>query len=198
MPNKAMWDAAIAIVFLVTFVMVGVCIGYLLWGRQDEAVTEGHATPIQMDDGSLVASREPDAKPSVPEPKHPEGMTPVTTVEGTVAGGKPVQKPVQPGDTICKTSDDFTCPTVTVRIDLLRDPQGTYRAQITSSTGEVLDGVDIPREPIMRPIRRNWTVGLERDSDGRSGAFVAREFGRLSVGVSANQDTATARVGVKF
>lgn len=190
-----MLNNAVATACFLAIVGIGVCIGYFIWGRQVDVVTETHATPIAMDDGSLVVAREPDGKASVPEPVHPKGTTVVRTVEATVSGGEPVQKPDTPD---CPTAADFTCPPVTVRIDILRDDHGTYRAQVSSNTGEILDGVDIPREPITVAKRLPWSAGYERDIDGRQGAFLSRDVGRLVIGASVNQDIVTGRIGWRF
>ena len=206
MPNKAIIDLAVAGLIIAILVAIGICIGYLVWGNQAETVTEDYAPQHEMADGSVVASREPDGKSSVPEPVHPEGHKVVRTVEATVIGGKPVQKPDIPGivDTVqknsgsCPTADDFTCPPVAVRIDLLRDTAGGLRAQVSSNTGDVLDAVDIPREPIIRLKSRPWAAGYEQDSDGRRGAFIARDFGRITIGASLSTDTATARIGWRW
>lgn len=193
-----MLNNAVATVCFLAIVGIGVCIGYFIWGRQVDVVVEGHATPISMDDGSLVVAREPDGKTTIPDPERPKGTTVVRTVEATVSGGKPVL--VQPDLIVdrCPTAADFSCPPVSVRVDLLRDTHGTYRAQVTSNTGEVLDGVDIPREPIIVPKRLNWSAGYERDMDGKQGAFLARDVGRLVIGASVNKDAVTGRIGWRF
>ncbi len=200
MPNKAVLDIAVAGLIIGFLVATGIIIGFLIWGQQVETVTEWHATPIQMADGSVVVSREPGAKPTVPDPEKPKGTTVVRTIEATVNGGGPVLKPIEAREPKeeCYSAQDFTCPPVTVRIDLLRDDYGTYRAQVSSNTGEVLDGVDIPREPVQVLVQRKWVAGYERRDDGRSGIFVARDVGRIQLGASATQDSLSGRIGWRF
>lgn len=203
-----MLDNAVAAFVALMLVAIGVCIGYWIWGSEVTTVREDYAPAIDMPDGSKVLSREPDGKVETPAPKRPSGHKVIRTVEVTVQGGKP--KPVEPrriADTFqpqgCVQLDDLTCPAVTVRVDLLRAPDGTLRAQASSADGMVLDGVDIPREPTLLQVRRPWAVGYEQDTAGRRGAFAQRDVGRLVLGVSVTGSEAdgaaiAGRVGVRF
>ena len=191
--------SAMACAIVIVLVGLGVALGYLIWGRQSDTIVEGYAHQVNMDDGSVVLSREPDGKPDVPEPAHPAGTKVTRTIEATVSGGKPVQKPDTEPNTACLSAQDFTCPPVTVRIDLLRDKHGTYRAQVSSNAGEVLDGVDIPREPVTIAKRLPWAIGYQRDLDGVHGVYLTRDIGRIEVGASITQGaTAQARIGWRF
>ena len=186
---------------------LGVAIGYLIWGRQVDYVVEDYKPQQNMADGSVVLSREPDGKVSVPEPVHPKGHKVIRTIEATVAGGEPVRvnppsdSQIASGEPIteCLSAQDFTCPPSVVRVDLLRAKDGTYRAQVSSSTGEVLDGVDIPREPATVTKRLPWAIGVQRDLNGVNGLYITRDIGRLEVGGSVTQDaTVQGRVGWRF
>lgn len=211
MPNKAVLDVAVAAAIIAFLVGAGVLAGYLIWGREVVAVKETHATPIQMQDGSLVLSREPDGKATVPEPERPAGHKVVRTSEVTVQV-EPEMRPkvepkrvdcvsVAPGETVCGecfSKEDFYCPPVTVRADLLEAPDGTYRVQVSTDKGEILDGVDIPVAPIYKPVSRKWAVGYEQDSDGRRGAFLQREIGRIVLGGTVTEDAISGRIGWRF
>ena len=172
---------------------LGVCIGYLIWGQQDGVTVEPYAPPISMADGSLVLSREPDGKPTLPEPTHPKGTKVGRTIEATVSGGAPVRKTPEiehdGGNVLsdsavkeCLTTTDFVCPPVTVRIDELTYPDKSRRFQIVTDKGEVLDGVDIPREPMSTVNRRNsLTVASDGGRNG-AGLYTRKVWRGLSLG----------------
>jgi hypothetical protein len=218
MPNK---DVLVALAIVGFLFGLGLMAGYWIWGREVVHVVEDFAPAIEMDDGSKVLSREPDGKPSTPAPRVPKDHKPVRTIEVTVNGSKPVlnvtrkvtsERGSNPSDvhghsaiaahsevnSNCYAANDFTCPSSTVRIDLLRAPDGTYRAQASSADGIVLDGVDIPLEDALVSRQRPWAVGYERTIDGSSGAFIERDVGRLRVGATVIDGTAAARIGWRF
>jgi len=195
-------DMYMALGILLFYTALIVCACYLIWGRQVDIVPETYLPQMNQDDGSVVLSREPDAKPTVREPVRPKGHKVVRTIEATVGGVEPVRKPATVSDgepnTECLSAQDFTCPPVTVRIDLLRAPDGTYRAQASTDKGLVLDGVDIPKEGAIVPKRLPWAIGYQRDLDGVQAVYLTRDIGRIEVGASITQDTAQGRIGWRF
>ena len=82
-------DAIMAGAIALFLIGIGLAVGYLIWGRQVDVVHEAYAPQQTMDDGSVVLSREPDGKATVPEPVHPKGHKVTRTVEVTVGGGDP-------------------------------------------------------------------------------------------------------------
>lgn len=91
------------------------------------------------------------------------------------------------------------CPPVRVRTVLTRDAAGGLRANVYADDGTVISGVDVPHDPAYQPPpARPWAAGYERDHNGRQGAFVERDVGRLRVGASVVGDTLSARVGWRW
>lgn len=168
----------------------GVALGYLIWGREVAVVHEGVAHEQTMDDGSVVLHRDPAGDIATPAPERPAGHTAVRTVEIEV-----LPPPVEVPAGQCPRT--VICPPVTVRLDLLRAADGTYRAQASSADGTILSGIDVPLEPALVPAVRPWAAGLTHDGD-RAGAFVHRDIGRVRVGLDSDGDTTRASLGWRW
>lgn len=189
--EHAIFLGALLLVVAVAMV-VGALIDRAVFRDQVRAVPETLAYEAVLDDGSRILHRDPQAKPDSPAPERPAGHTPVRVVEVEVLP-PPVEITCSDGKVVEKA-----CPPVTVRLDLLRAPDGTLRAQASSPGGEVLGGLDVPLEPALVPVQRRWAVGYERDLDGNQGVFLERDLGRLRVGGSVVGDAVSARVGWRF
>lgn len=173
-------DRWFALGVAVGLIAVGYCVAYLIHGRQVETIVERAAAPVWHDDGSVTAIRAPKAKPDLPAPSKPAGGRPVRTLEATI-------KPATPD-----------CPPVAVRVDLDEYDDG-LRASFVADGGEVVDAVDIPRAPYIRPIARPWAVGIEYTPEtDRYGLAMDRDVGNIRLGASVDEDSARVRVQWKI
>lgn len=155
---------------IVCGVVMGVCIGYLAWGRQVVAIEEKPAAPIIHDDGSVTAIRAPNAKPELPAPSVPEGGRVIRTVEVTV-----LPDPTPAGE---------PCKPVSVRLDMTAHDDG-LRVSMRSPDGEILDAVDIPQTSIYIPRNTKHVVSIGKVGDTYSARY-GRTFGALDVGLAAD------------
>lgn len=196
MPNLNHYVALFVACILIA---IGLCIGYLIWGRQTVTIVEKRAPMVWHDDGSLTAQRDPGAKPDLPEPSHLEGGKLIRTIEVTV---KPTQnKPPEVAENAApdgsgEAASENICAPVSVRIDL-REYLDGIRASIIAKDGEVLDAVDIPHGALVRPVVRVWAVGVEK-RDGETLLAVDRDVGRLRLGMSVGDDTRALRALLTF
>lgn len=193
-------DHAIALAALIFVIVASGLTGAAIdraWIRDPCPVAsiETPAHAVRQGDGSLVVARDPAGKPALPAPRRPAGTRSARVVEVTVPGGQPVPLERATGAAACQS---YSCPDVTVRLDLVTEQTGHRRVIATASTGPVVGGIDIPTEPaLVTPVRR-WAAGYERDEDGRQGAFVERDVGRIRLGASLVGDAVSARVGWRW
>lgn len=142
-------------------------------------VTETYAPEVRRQDGSVILERQPAAKPAV--------------VHKPPAGGKRervVHVDIKP------TAPD--CPLCSVDLTLVKQRDGSRRVIASSTTGEVVTGIDIPllaAEPDLK-----WAAGL---SYGQGvGGWLDRDIGRLRIGIEVNDADAgveaRGRVGFRF
>jgi hypothetical protein len=190
MPSDRIMSMVVVLAILGFCFAAGIAAGYLLWGRQVVHVDEPVAVEQHMDDGSVVLHREQGGKIVTPAPERPAGHKPVRTIEVEVM---PPPVEVAPGE--CQRT--VTCPPVTVRLDLLRAEDGTYRAQASSHDGTILSGIDVPLEPALVVIPRPWAAGMTYDGE-RGGAFLHRDIGRLRVGFDSDGETKRFAIGWRF
>lgn len=181
----------IALCVAVALILVGVCLGYLAWGRQTVAIEEKAAAPVWHDDGSLTAIRDPKAKPDLPAPSAPKGGRLVRTVEVTVKP-EPTHKPPIT-DHNQPITDAPDCAPVTVRLDLHAYDDG-LRVSAIAKGGEILDAVDIPRSEIYlaRPTRH--VIALERTGDETEVRY-GRSLGAFDIGPTLTLAGGRAQVG---
>lgn len=179
----------IALCVAVALILVGVCLGYLAWGRQTVTIEEKAAAPVWHDDGSLTAIRAPRAKPDLPAPSSPKGGRLVRTVEVTV---KPVPIDRDP-DAPIDADRSIDCAPVTVRLDLHTYDDG-LRVSAIAKGGEILDAVDIPRSEIYlaRPTRH--VIALERTGDETEVRY-GRSLGAFDIGPTLTLADGRAQVG---
>lgn len=191
----------VALAVALALIAIGLCLGYLLWGRQTVAIVEQRAPMVWHDDESLTAQRDPGAKPDLPAPSSPPKGKLVRTLELTVKPNLVENKPPAPAENAVtdgsgEVQPENTCAPVAVRIDWHEYPDG-IRASIVAQGGELLDAVDIPYGPLIRPVARVWAVGVEK-REGETLLAVERDFGRLRVGASVNDDTRAVRALLTF
>lgn len=192
---------AAGLLVMLVLIGIGVCIGYLTWGRQVIAVDERAAAPVWHDDGGLTAMRDPQAKADLPETSAPPGGDLIRTIEVTVRPKPAIIEPQINGDKGSvaahnSPNKDSTkgliepnsaeCPPVTVRLDLreYRDgPDLGLRVSVVSD-GEVLDAVDIPRDTVYMPRNTRNAASLVRAGDTTT-LTVSRTLGALDIGIAA-------------
>lgn len=161
-------------------IVLGLCVGYLAWGRQVVAIEEKPAPMVWHDDGSLTAIRAPNATPVIPAPSAPAGGVLVRTVEVTVRA-----KPDTAKDDPAAPAAPVECPAVTVRLDLHQYDDG-IRVSVQSD-GEVLDAVDIPRSTIfVHAVKRN-IIGLDVSGDRKTLRY-GRALGAVDVGLQVSEE----------
>lgn len=170
----------VALIAACALIAIGVCLGWLAWGRQSVAILEKQAAPVWHDDGSVTAIRAPNATPVIPAPSAPAGGVLIRTVEVTVRA-KPEQTPADSAAVPPATD----CPAVTVRLDL-HQYEGGVRVSVQSD-GEVLDAVDIPRSTIfVHDVKRN-VIGLDVSGDRKTLKY-GRALGAVDVGLQVSEE----------
>lgn len=158
------------------------------------APTVVHETPAdehRPGDGSVVLARDPAGEVTLPAPAPVAGTTTVRVVEVVAGGGQPVV----PADADCPDAARVTCPDVTVRLDLLRRDDGTYRVQATASPGPVVSGIDVPLLPALVPRQYLHSAGLTAYADGSREARYSRRFGRVTGSLSLLQSPDFGTIG---
>jgi hypothetical protein len=161
--------------------LLGLALGYAIWGRQTEVIIEAPAPSVTWQDGSVTAARVVNEKPKLPAPSKPKGGKPIRTVEVTV---QPVAKPDAP-----------PCEPVNLRIDLDQYKDG-IRASVIAENGSVVDAADYPVSPLIRPVERPWSAGVEKDGDNYR-PVIQHDIGRLIVGATVG-DGLRLRVLYRF
>lgn len=141
-------------------------------------------------DGSVIAERDPEARPERPPHQLPEGAVEIRYVRVEVA-----PDPVP----------DVPCPPVTVDLSLIRDIEGGHRVVASSPNGRVLTALDVPIEPIyLPPAARPWAAGVSYGPwHDRAGVWAERDLGRLRLGADLQHAEtgglrALVRVGWRF
>lgn len=164
--------------------LLGLALGYAIWGRQTEVIIETPAPSVTWQDGSVTAARVTNKNPTLPAPSKPKGGKPVRTVEVTV---QPVASKTP--------ANGIPCEKVNLRIDLDQYADG-IRASVIAENGSVVDAVDYPVSPMIRPVLRPWSAGLEKDGDNYR-PVIQRDIGRLVVGATVG-DGLRLRVLYRF
>lgn len=175
---------------LLTLILAG-CVGVFGYrlGLGDAPVIERveYRPAVIQDDGSVIAERVPDAKPSPAPHVIPRGHVEVRRVEVEV-------QPDAPGCPICR-----------VDLSLVRDDEGGQRVIASSPTGSILRALDVPILPgLLPPPVRPWAAGIWHDPINEGfGVWGERDISRIRVGASAGYDDvagprADLRVGWTF
>lgn len=146
------------------------------------------APAARQDDGSLVAAREPQAKPAPAPHALPRGSKEERRISATV------QSAARPD-----------CPPLRLDLSLVQDDAGGRRVVASSPDGEVVDAIDIPIEAaLVPPPARPWAAGVSwAPREELGGAWVERDLGRLRIGADieeagGGQLQARVRVGWRF
>ena len=161
--------------FIVGLVVAAIIIA--VWPNRK--ILETYAPEVRRSDGSVILERQPAAKPAV--------------VHKLPAGGKRervVHVDIKP------TAPD--CPLCSVDLTLFKLRDGSRRVVASSTTGEVVTGIDIPLMPSEPDLK--WAAGL---SYGQGvGGWLDRDIGRLRIGIEVNDTDAgveaRGRVGFRF
>jgi hypothetical protein len=148
-------------------------------------VVETPAAAQTQPDGSLVLERMPDSK-AKPENAIPEGGKAVRVVHGEI-------KPKEPD-----------CPICTFDLTLVRMPDNTSRVVLSSQTGTILGGLDVPVATLKIDKDHPWAAGISRGTGFESwGAWLDRDFGPVRFGGEANKNgdgqyEARIKLGLRF
>lgn len=182
----------IAFTLYTAFVFAGgLAAGYRLY--HSESISEGYAPQVKQSDGSVVLTRDPEAKPDAPAPKLPGKVERTVVVK---VKPKPEKKePTKPDSSgLCPVLE---CPALTVRLDLIQQEEGR-RVVASSPDGDIVGGIDIPVEKWIKRNENKWAAGVTYDTDKKPGAFLDRDLGPFRVGVEADAEVVRARVGIRF
>lgn len=168
---------------------LGALAGWTARGAPAEYAVETPQASVTYSDGSVLAERAPQAKPSMPAPTRPAGSRVTRTEEVTIQPAGPVAKPQPAGkpEQACKTAEDFTCPPINVRLDVLEMPDGTTRVTGRTDTGDFLAFRDIPMGKTKVAMRNHLVAVLEPQEDLHSLTYL-RDMGRLSLGAGLTHD----------
>lgn len=172
---------AIAVAVVLVLLAAGIVIGERSAAPRAEVIT--YRIPVRQTDGSLIAERTPDAKPTPAPHKIPRGWKEERRVSATV---KPTRA---------------DCPPVGLDMSLVRDGGGGKRVVLSSLDGEVVSAQDIPIEPALIPAPvRHWAAGLAYEPDRRkSSVWVERDLARVRLGAEVSQSgEARVRLGWTF
>lgn len=160
---------------LLTLILAG-CVGVFGYrlGLGDAPVIERveYRPAVIQDDGSVIAERVPDAKPSPAPHQIPPGHVEVRRVEVEV-------QPDAPG-----------CPVCRVDLSLVRDNEGGQRVITSSPDGTVTRALDVPILPgLLPPPVRPWAAGVSHDPFNNGfGVWIDRDISRIRVGAEAGYD----------
>lgn len=185
-------DHAIAISLFLLWSLACGWLGYYVT-RPAEPVAQVYAPEVRTSPADVALEVKPDAKPSLPAPTPARGGTVVSTTEVTVSGQKPRvrETPKRGHETgnmytpaTCPTADDFECPPLDLRLDLI-EVEGQQYMAVRGPDGVEVTGQYLPRAPVAT-VRRNRAT-LIRTEDATTVA-VTRDAGRLSYGLALAQD----------
>lgn len=198
-------DHAIALVLFILWSLACGWIGYYVT-RPAEPVAQVYAPEVRTSPADVALEVKPVAKPSLPAPTPARGGRVVSTTEVAVSGQKPrVRKPPKrEHDTgnvskpaTCPTVDDFECPPLDLRLDLIEVDGQQYMA-VRGPDGTEVTGQYLPRAPVATVRRNRATLIYTEDATTLT---VTRDAGRLSYGLALAQDdrlTAGVVLGVAW
>lgn len=148
------------------------------------AIHEQSLPPASMPDGSELLVRDASAKLDTPAPVKPIRHTVVRTAE-VVVKPQAIDLPERRVGAVLCPAERVECLPVDIRWDLLRRADDTFRVQASSPNGEILGGVDVPREPLFA-LRRRPNSLTAFGGEGVGGAIYLRDVGaRVAVGGGA-------------
>jgi hypothetical protein len=121
-----------------------------------------------------------------------KAISPSSVPRNTMAKGqikvKPKPLPDAPAGCAC---DEITVEYREAIID------GQPAMEVTSKDADVTGGYHAPIDFKARQ-ERPWAVGITYGTDRHVGAFISRDLGPFTVGLSADADSAQARIGLRF
>lgn len=186
-------DHAVALAILLAWSALCGWLGYRA-GLPPDPVPQVYAPEVRTAPNDVALETKPGAKPTLPAPTKPRGGTVISTTEVTVSGKAPVRKTPKivhdHGDVYtpatCPTADDFTCPPVSLRMDLIELDGQQYMA-VRSDDGTEVAGQFLPRSAVAGTRKHRATVILTEDYTTLT---VTKDAGRLSYGLAVSQSDA--------
>lgn len=175
----------------------GVWFGYEKARGEHQVVREGARPGQALPGGAVLAPRVPGGTLPLPEPEMPDDATPERG-SGTVIDLPPVDVPVGP-DGECPAQ--VQCPSVKVRVDLVKHEDGTRGVVWSAEPGTLRGTIDVPLEDATVRVEPKWAAGLEYEAPtGDIALAVDREVGPFRVGTSVEvkSDDPEIRLGIKW
>ena len=186
-------DHAVALAIFILWSLACGWAGYYVT-RPADPVPQVYAPEVRTAPNDVALEVKPGATPTLPAPTKPRGGTVLSTTEVTVSGKAPVRKTPEivheDGDVYtpatCPTAEDFECPPVSLRLDLI-DVGGQQYMAVRSDDGTEVAGQYLPRAAVAgtRPHRAT----LIRTGDATT-LTVTKDAGRLSYGLAVSQSDA--------
>lgn len=129
------------------------------------------APEVRQGDGSLLAAREPQAKPLPPPHAIPKGSREERRISATVSPAKP------------------DCPPLRLDLSLVQDEAGGRRVVASSPDGEVIQALDMPVVAALLPQpTRPWAAGVSwTPREELGGVWLERDLGRLRLGADIEE-----------
>lgn len=160
--------------------LIGLFGGYKFY--HVEPVLEKYAPAIRQHDGSLVLEKKPAEKPE-PKQEIPKGSKVERVISVTVRP-KPTTIPRESSQWSEAGKSVEPCPDVTVDLSLVKNADDTRSVIASSPDGEVIGGVDIPRELLpQESTPPKWAVGAMYYSNKEYAARIERDVGPIRLGV---------------
>jgi hypothetical protein len=153
------------------FFALGLSVGYRLYRPKPVTAKEAFAPEIRQKDGSLVLTRDPNAKVPGPPKVIPKGAEVIRSAQVLY-----LPTGVTPGSRLPDEID----------LHLMKMPDGTERILAESPTGTIVGGMDIPRKPATPDLK--WAAGgMYGPVQKTYGVFVDRDLGPWRVGLEVTQ-----------
>lgn len=171
------WQSKLIISIALIFfgILLGLCLGYSAYYKPP--VLEKYAPAVRQHDGSLVLEKKPAEKPT-PKQAIPKGAKIERVVSVTV---RPTPRAGIGRPEVSKGGE--ACPDVTVDLTLVKNADDTRSVIASSPDGEVIAGVDIPRELLPKESSPpKWAIGGMYYSNRGYAARVERDLGPLRIG----------------
>lgn len=198
-----------ALLLLFAGLLAGLALGWRIYHPVPGQI-ETPAAAIHQPDGSVALARQPTANP-VPAQLIPPGTHVERVVQVTV---KPRQRARQsttalppthagPDDSVASNPatdgalDAPPCPPVTVDLSLVRGKDGS-RVVASSPDGDVVGGLDVPAQPLLRDRQPRWAVSFIHSTDHRNGGQLQYQRGPFVIGAGAQPGTTFVSAGIRF
>lgn len=190
-----MSDTGRALIGFLVIVAMAFGAGFLLGDHMasGEQVVQQYHPEQRTSPNDVTIEVTPGAKPKLTAPTKPRGGTTVSVTEIRAGGGAPVLKTpeieLEPGVVYekgekCYTSEDFECPGLDLRLDLVQTDDGQQYVAVRGSDGTEIAGRYIPMASVTMPRDKRLTVAA---LDGGWLATATKDSGRWSGGVAAGE-----------